>query len=160
MTTVSVALERFRGHPRRTARNPFALHSSFAPPSRSEEIEEAWPQGVNRQARELWSAASEARLLADVDYGQWGLVVLSPTGSAARTNMERSARPADVEKGDVVIGEFLGDQDLLVLARTGQVLVALPLDHRGEWYVVGRDLADFLDRYWRADGEKFWESQM
>jgi hypothetical protein len=60
-----------------------------------------------------------------------------------------------------VIGEFLGDLDLLVLAPgergDRRVLVALPLDPRADWYGVGASLGDFLVAYADADGDKWWE---
>jgi hypothetical protein len=60
-----------------------------------------------------WSTSRQWRLLEDVDYGQWGLVLLSPAASAQRTAEERARRPAACRVDDVVIGEFLGDQELV-----------------------------------------------
>jgi len=62
----------------------------------------------------------------------------------------------------VVIGEFLGDLELLVMApsETGErrVLVALPLDDRDDWYSAAPNLARFLARYLGSHGSKYWES--
>ena len=58
------------------------------------------------------------------------------------------------------VGEFLGDQELLIVAVDGQptgVLVGLPLDPRADWYRVGSSLSDFPGDYLAAVGEKFWE---
>jgi hypothetical protein len=55
-----------------------------------------------------------------------------------------------------VIGEFLGDLALLVLAPSEpgdrRVLVALPLDDRHDWYPVASSLAQFLENYLQLDG--------
>jgi hypothetical protein len=60
------------------------------------------------------------------------------------------------------MGEFLGDQELLVLAPSepdrGHVLIALPLDDRSDWHAAAGDLAEFLDRYLNALSDKYWEA--
>jgi hypothetical protein len=38
------------------------------------------------------------------------------------------------------------------------MLIALPLDHRADWYAAAGNLAEFLDQYLKALGGKFWES--
>jgi hypothetical protein len=74
---------------------------------------------------------------------------------------EHAARPADLRPDDVVLGEFLGDQELLVLgpSEAGQrrILVVLPLDGRDDWLGAAQDLGGFLDRYIDHAGDKYWE---
>ncbi len=100
-------------------------------------------------------------LFQDVDYGQWGLVILSPDQAAERTAWERSQRPEDFPFGDIVAGEFLGDLELLIATPRDdgscQIRIALPLDPRGDWYVAAESLAEFLQRYLVARGDKYWE---
>ncbi len=99
-------------------------------------------------------------MFADVDYGQWGLALLSPAASAARTAKERSARPRQFGPDDLVLGEFLGDQELLVVSTAEhdtRVMIALPLDDRPDWYTAAGDLGGFLAAYRRSGGDKFWE---
>ncbi len=119
------------------------------------------PRQLAEDARNFWMACRSARLFEDVEYGQWGLVLLDPLASWQRTAAERASRPNDLAPQDVVIGEFLGDQELLVLcpSETGsrRVLVALPLDPRADWFGVADDLSEFLDRYSDAEGLKYWE---
>ena len=97
-------------------------------------------------------------------YGQWGLVLLTPAASAARTTKERASRPDELAPDDVVVGEFLGDLDLLVLApgerADRKVLVALPLDPRRDWHGVGATLGDFLAAFIDAGGDKWWEQHL
>jgi hypothetical protein len=116
------------------------------------EIEQAWPgRRLPGQLIDAWTTARQARLFEDVDYGQWGLVLLSPAASAERTGKELRSRPKDYQPDDLVIGEFLGDQELLVLAggadRGDKVLIALPLDDRADWIVAAEDLGQFLEAY-------------
>jgi hypothetical protein len=108
---------------------------------------------------ELWTVTRTARLFEDVDYKQWGLKVLTPSESAARTASEHVLRPNDYRSDDVVLGEFLGDLELLVIAGSdsgNEVLVALPLDPRADWYRAAPSLEQFLRRYRVAEGDKFW----
>jgi hypothetical protein len=144
--------------PRTIAGNPFHLACRLEPAATEDEIRDAWPDKIlPAEVRDLWATSRRAELFVDVDYGQWGLRLLSPVGSAARSQQEQRARPADMDPEDVVIGEFLGDQDLVVVDADGAVLIALPLDQRADWYRVARDLAAFLDRYVATSGEKYWE---
>jgi hypothetical protein len=74
---------------------------------------------------------------------------------------EREVRPADLRPDDIVLGEFLGDLELLVLApsETGRrrILIALPLDRRADWLGAAQDLGEFLQRYFDRAGDKYWE---
>ena len=75
--------------------------------------------------------------------------------------MEHSHRLDDIRTDDVIIGEFLGDSDLLVFApsevNSRKILVALPLDPRIDWDGVGGSIEEFLDMYQARGGDKFWE---
>lgn len=166
MASISEALERCRhwAEPREgVGDNPFRLACTLTDPATPEEIARATPDGssVRQDLVDLWSTCREARLFEDVDYGQWGLVFLSPTSSTERSAQEREQRSDDFRSDDVVIGEFLGDQELLVLSPSrgnGQkVLVTLPLDGRAEWYSVASNLGEFLDLYAGRQGQKYWE---
>jgi hypothetical protein len=167
MTGVSDALDRFRrvpSPPKGGMSNPFKLMSTLNEPARSNEVERAWSgRELPSDGVELWAVSREARLFEDVEYGQWGLVLLSPSASATRTAQERELRPYDLRADDIVLGEFLGDQELLVLApsETGwrRILIALPLDSRAAWFGAGADLHEFLVRYFDSDGDKYWEQQ-
>jgi hypothetical protein len=121
----------------------------------------AWPAGVHPEAVELWSLTARARLFEDADYGQWGLVLLDPAEAARRTAEQRAARPAQWRPDDVVIGEFLGDLELVVLAASEaggrRVLIARPLDDRAEWPAAGGGLAAFVHGLLVHGGDKYWE---
>jgi hypothetical protein len=111
---------------------------------------------------ELWAKVNTARLFEDADYGQWGLELLSPHESAEASGAFRRARVRDRKKGDLVVGRFLGDSDLLVVradskaADFGSVLVALPLDRRADWYHPAASLETFVRSFIAAKGAKFW----
>jgi hypothetical protein len=165
MTAIAKALDRFRREPTPPeggTRNPFKLMSTVGGPATADEISDAWgATELPTDVVELWKASREARLFVDVEYGQWGLALLTPEASAARTAREREARPSDLRRDDIVLGDFLGDQELVVLAPsesgTRRVLIALPLDHRADWFAAASSLGEFLEKYFAAVGEKYWE---
>lgn len=139
---------------------PLRLQSSVAGPASEEEIQAAWANSAVPAAVALWRAARSAELFRDIDYGQWGLRVLDPRTSRERTDAERQQRPSDFEAGDVIVGEFLGDLELLVIDRAGSVLVAQPLDPRRDWYTAAADMGSFLEAYRESKGDKYWERRL
>lgn len=145
--------------------NPFKLRCSLSEPATCDEIHVAW--STERPPTELadaWSVSRESRLFEDVEYGQWGLVLLSPTASMQRTAEQRVERPEAYRPDDVVIGEFLGDLELLIFAPSEEgdrrIMVALPLDDRHDWYAAATSLAQFLENYLASYGAKYWESHV
>lgn len=161
MPTVDDALDPYRhwAEPRDgVGSNPFRLASKVGTGAAVDEVSDAWSaHAFLPELKALWLSSREAWLFQDVDYGRWGLHILAPAAAADRTHAERARRPADFEATDAVIGEFLGDTELLVLAANGEILVALPLDPRTDWPRVTATLPEFLDRYLDAVGEKYWE---
>ena len=113
----------------------------------------------------LWDKTSGLRLFEDVTYGQWGLILWSPDRVLTEQEKRIAQTKEDFRPGDLIIGEFLGDCDLLVLRCNatfpdfGNVLIALPLDSREEWYVAANSLESFLNQFLAACGNKFWENQ-
>ena len=141
---------------------PFRLRCEFDVPATAEQIDQV---GVNipESLRMFWLHAGSAALFEDVDYGQWGLRILSPSESLKATTEYLQSRQHDAVAGDQVIGEFLGDSDLVVLRCEksaddfGMVLVALPIDSRSDWARAASNFEEFLQRYVESDGDKFWE---
>ena len=158
---ISVALDSFRAfeEPRHgVGTNPFKLGCALAVPASHDEIEKTWRGDVPIDLRQLWLTSRSARLFEDVEYGQWGLGLLSPEQAAARTAEFYDTYSEDAVQGDIVIGEFLGDLELLILSGDGDgVLVVLPLDSRVDWYRAAPSLAEFLLKYRTALGNKYWE---
>ncbi len=118
-----------------------------------------------RDISEFWKEARDARLFADQTYGQWGLEILDPQQAAYTTRQCQQRRSRDFVAGDLVVGKFLGDSDLLVIRNDatgddfGTVLVALPVDPRAGWYCVGKSFAAFLDSFIKAGGDKYWTEE-
>lgn len=110
----------------------------------------------------LWSLINNAELFKDVEFGQWGLEILSKDDAVKVTHESLKERPNDFTSDDLVVGRFIGDSDLLVVCcnegeHFGNVLVALPIDDRRNWWVVAPSLSDFLAKYLEYEGDKYWE---
>jgi hypothetical protein len=158
MGQVATAIDRARSltRPFRVPDNPFTLVCQVEDPATPEEIDHSGVPRTREDVIDLWLATRSATLFVDTNYGQWGLRLLPPDESVARTDESRSLRPREFRGRDIVIGEFIGDLDLLV-STPESVLVAMPLDPRDLWPEVGKDLGSFLDSYLTHDGHKFWE---
>lgn len=113
----------------------------------------------------LWNQTSGLRLFEDITYGQWGLILWSPNQVITEQEKRIAQRKSDFRTGDLIIGEFLGDSDLLVLRCDanspdfGNIIIALALDSREEWDIAANSLESFLNQLIAANGDKFWENQ-
>ena len=120
---------------------------------------------VPEDLEDFWNAFSCATFFEDVSYGQWGLRILEYGASEERTREFCRSRSKDAVSGDRVIGEFIGDFELLIVrcdpseSDFGSILVALPVDPRNEWYRVASSFLSFLEEYRSNDGQKYWETQ-
>ena len=123
---------------------------------------DTYTYNIPDDVKSFWSEASSAVLFEDVDYGQWGLEILSLVDSKSYTEKEKQNRPDTYKPGELVIGRFLGDLDLLIVScdddeEYGNIRIALPLDPYPEWPVVAKSFKEFLEKYVEALGEKYWE---
>lgn len=126
-------------------------------PAADDEMSGVLPPDLNgEEVVSLWRLHRSAKLMYEPTYGQWGLQLLTPAAASERTELERSIRPDELGSYDFVLGEFIGDLDVLVVTNGG-ILVAPPIYPRSDWYRVGSSLAEFLDMFAAAEGQKFWE---
>lgn len=146
---------------------PFKLRCDFeSGPAASSEISELADRlqiEVPPDILNFWSVCNSALLFEDVKYGQWGLNIMSPADSMAATNCYQKERPNDALAGDLIIGKFLGDSDLLLLRSNkncedySSVMIVLPMDHRKDWAVPAKSLNAFIEMYELNHGDKYWE---
>jgi hypothetical protein len=110
----------------------------------------------------FWRIARCARLFEDKVYGQWGLEILDPDTALIATRKLRDRRFRDYVSGDLVMGRFIGDSDLLLIrcdpnsTDFGNLLVTNAIDPRHDWYRVAVTLSEFLEAYIKAGGDKTW----
>lgn len=146
---------------------PMPMHCQVQPPQswNKKALEETFGITLPLAIAHLWDETSGLCLFEDVNYGQWGLILWSPDRVITEQEKRIAQRKEDFRPGDLIIGEFLGDSDLLILRCDatapdfGNVAIALPLDSREEWYVAANSLESFLSQYIAAQGDKFWENQ-
>jgi len=112
---------------------------------------------------EFWRTAESAELFKDKTHGQWGLKILTPEASRSLTQVELIERPGEMLPTDLVFAEFFGDSDQLIMefaferADQKPIYVKLPLDRRYDWPKVADSFEEFLEKYSKARGDKFWE---
>jgi hypothetical protein len=142
---------------------PFLLRCTFEEPADEDELR-ALSFTPPRSITDFWRYARSARLFEDVAFGQWGLEVFSPNVAFGKSETLNRERQKDVRPGDLIIGGFLGDTDLLVVRCDpsvpdfGAMLVCLPLDDRSDWYEVAHGFEEFLTSYAASHGDKHWEA--
>lgn len=144
---------------------PFSLSCEICPRQSCDFSEVRSSLGIDLpdDLTDLWSETSGLRLFEDKMFGQWGLVVYSGEGALTKTKEVAIARPRDFRNGDLILGEFLGDSDLLVLRCDpnspdfGAVTISTPMDRREEWHNAANSLHEFLSLFIAASGDKYWE---
>lgn len=142
---------------------PFPLACSFTSPAVELGGLKEREREIPKELIELWQSTESARLFEDTQFGQWGLELLSPTRAAETTRSELTKRPRDYSQGDLIIGRFIGDSDLLLIRSDpehsdfGSILVSVPLDRRTDWDRVAPNLEEFLRHLIAANGDKYWE---
>ena len=115
------------------------------------------------QIDDFYSNCSGALLMADKELGQWGLNLFSFDEMLIKTNRFFSERNRDSHQGDLIVGRFLGDSDLLLTREregpnnSNSVLIVEPLLPRKDWPSPAADFASFLNRYLDEQGRKYWE---
>ena len=113
------------------------------------------PQDAPTQLRELWLRTAGGPLLVDEQFGICGLMLYSPEESRNRAT-DRVEAGYEISAGDWVLGEFVGDTDMLVIDADGAVLISAGSYPRDSWYRF-ESLSDVLSRYVEEHAEKYWE---
>lgn len=116
---------------------------------------------VPQDLLDLWSTSDKTALWQDVSYGQWGLIIHDPIWCERETRYFRSVYTNDIRNDELIIGEFLGDQEKVVISCSsedfGTIRILRPLDPRKVWPVVASSLTEFLHRFLDTEGAKYWE---
>lgn len=140
----------------------FLLSCSFFPASPSEVVFS--PQiTIPDDLQKFWMSFERAELFRDITYGQWGSDILSHKDAIFCTKEQIKYRPCDFATTDLIIGQFRGDSDVLMVNcnphanNYGQITVVTPLDKRHDWVVVANNFTNFLKLYAQYNGDKFWE---
>jgi cell wall assembly regulator SMI1 len=141
---------------------PFTSEIEPSIPKSLQALETKLNISLPEELQELWQKCNGLRLFEDRTYGQSGLIIWSPQKTLEKL---QTLKPYSNEfkSEDLIIGEFLGDSDLLVVncdrnsTNFGQIIIALPIDCREDWYYLTYSLPEFLQRFINSQGENFWE---
>lgn len=105
----------------------------------------------------FYNEANGGTLFKDQEYEQWGMTIYSYDELRERNKYVRTWKE-NLLASDLVIAEFLGDLDLLILSENnGEVIIAAPLYERKNWFFLKCGFLNFLEKYIQSKGEKFWE---
>ena len=141
---------------------PFLLKCTIDCKPDIQSIENTLILDVPEHVKDFWRFTKEAYLFQDIEYGQWGLHIYSVGNSIEITKEILTDRPEEILVTDLVLGNFLGDSDLLIVNCNknsqdyGEVIIGLPLDRRNDWYFLQINFQQFLSEYSIRNGEKFW----
>lgn len=111
----------------------------------------------------FYSLSNGAELFKDESYGQWGLKLYELSKLSHATECFKNERNSDFVKGDLIIGEFYGDSEYLLVRCDphspdyGYVYIVLPLDQRVDWYIASQNFEKFIQKFYDFQGDKFWE---
>lgn len=114
--------------------------------------------------KEFLLISNGAFLFLDEKYGQAGLNLYSLEERETKISFWLSSYRVDnLIKGDLIIGEFLGDSDFVVLRCDeeaddyGTIIISHPYDERKNWFYEKDGFAKFLSNFVRTEGCKYWE---
>ena len=125
-------------------------------------LEKEFDMSIPEDLEELWTQTNSLTLFEDEVFGQWGLYIFGPNEIKGH-HMDVIAEQDEYILGDLIVGRFIGDSDLLVLRCDpkakdfGNVVIAGPIDSRSEWPIVSTNLKSFIHSFLDEEGDKFWE---
>ncbi|WP_234928466.1 hypothetical protein [Mycobacteroides abscessus] len=114
------------------------------------------PEQAPWQLREFWCRTSGGLLLVDEQLGISGLTLHDPAEAKQRTQ-DRAEHGYELSESDCVLGEFVGDTDILIVDAYDAVAISTGSYPRADWYTF-ESLSDVLSRFLQAQAEKYWES--
>lgn len=146
----------------RGKQTPFKLKCLFLAKGKDNDILNALGQ-VPSDYKSFLLISNGALLFVDDEYGQWGLELFPADTIRKETNLYESERSECKRKGDLIIGRFMGDSDLLLLRCDansddfGHVIIVNAIDPREYWSDVANGFYSFMQQLSEAQGNKYWE---
>jgi hypothetical protein len=118
---------------------------------------------VPPELTDFWLTCNSSRLFEDSQYGQWGLSIFSAEKAIQKTGEYKSERTQDARNGDLIIGSFIGDSDMLLVrcdsenTDYGNITIVNAIDSRNDWDLVAENFNEFFNKYADYYGDKYWE---
>jgi hypothetical protein len=127
-------------------------------------VESALNVRLPQELIDLWKEAAGLKLFVDRNSGQWGMIIWSPEDVVpSNRKCKKWVRAEDLRQGDLIIGNFRGDTDMVLLrcdksaSDYGSVIIIDPLESREDWRIAATSLSLFLQKFFETKGEKYWE---
>lgn len=112
---------------------------------------------ISPELMNFYNITNGAILFKDVDYSQWGLLVYSSDELYYKNREIKKVRD-EFNESEIIIGEFLGDSDLLLLNQhNNSIVICTPILGRDDWHFLELTFTAFLNKFCTEEGEKFWE---
>ncbi|MEZ5209531.1 hypothetical protein [Gordonia sp. (in: high G+C Gram-positive bacteria)] len=135
--------------------HPYVAVTRIDPPLDRDEVERVWSdRALPGRLRELWTTVA-SRLYLLCSEGSHGLIIHDPRTSLTET--AELARDYWIEDdsyhhSDVIVGDFQGDDQRLILSPEDGWLVYSAIETRDSWLRLGDKLDDFLIAFRDAGG--------
>ncbi|MCU0339771.1 MAG: hypothetical protein MUE30_07790, partial [Spirosomaceae bacterium] len=111
---------------------------------------------------EFYYEANGGLFFKDIEFEQWGMRIYSFDELEIMNQYVRTWKENLLEE-DLVVGEFLGDLDLVIISKnsnySNKVIIAIPIYSRDDWFFLDMNFMEFIERYISSSGEKFWETK-
>lgn len=120
---------------------------------------------IPEQILECWGLCSSITLLRDKRRNLRGLRTHPPDERIIEVNryiLKDVIQPEDYLTGDLILAEFGGEQDQLIVRCDpsaddfGELLIAMPIDSREDWFHMGNSLVRFLKDFIEHNGYTYW----
>lgn len=120
---------------------------------------------LSEEMKCFWNHTNKVKIFCEIPYGQWGTILFGAEESLRKTKEWKEIYPEEFVLGDLVIGEFLGDAQFVVMRCNqekedwGQVVIGFPIDVRAEWPNVAGSVAEFVEKTLASPDMKYWETR-
>jgi hypothetical protein len=106
---------------------------------------------------EFYENIGYAELFVDKVYGQGGIRIFNPYQSLLATQEIESEEGIELFENDLIIGDFIGDSDRILLSENKQISIIFPIYDRKDWLHTGLSFEEFFTKIIDHNGEKYWE---
>lgn len=102
---------------------------------------------------QLWEQIGNSKFFYDFQDHHWGLDIFDSTSSINLTIFEKHERIEDYFDGDLLIGEFIADNEYLLIRCDkskpdfGNILITNPVYKRDDWFEIENSLESFIKKY-------------
>jgi hypothetical protein len=119
-------------------------------------ILENFPILIPNDLKAFYQRIGYAELFVDGIHGQSGIRLYNPYQALQATELVKNEEGIELLKDELIIGEFLGDTDRILLSNN-MITILLPIYTRQDWLHTCLTFERFLEKMIVYKGEKYWE---